>query len=261
MGFIHIKSLQTELAQNIEIERNKNGLYKDLADFAERLKVGREQLLILVRIGAFRFTGKTKRQLLWETLLLTAYSTSSKNASKAAQNQSESLFKEPVKTFNIPRITQSFREDALQEIELLGFPLCSRFSLLKKPVKADIFAQDMINHIGKTVKILGYLTNTKTNRTKKGTYMQFGSFIDEEGQTFEGVSFPQVYAKQPFTERGIYLLWGKVTDDYDVCSLELQKWERQDISFDPTLKHFSAEADMVIDLDDDAKQIGDIVLV
>ncbi|MGZ5245284.1 MAG: DNA polymerase III subunit alpha, partial [Bacteroidia bacterium] len=79
MGFIHIKSLQTELAQNIETERNKNGLYKDLADFAERLKVGREQLLVLVRIGAFRFTGKTKRQLLWETLLLTAYNNTPKN--------------------------------------------------------------------------------------------------------------------------------------------------------------------------------------
>ncbi len=261
MGFIHIKSLQTELAQNIETERNKNGLYKDLADFAERLQVGREQLLILVRIGAFRFTGKTKRQLLWETLLLTAYSTSPKNALKQALNQSESLFKEPAKTFNIPRITQSFREDALQEIELLGFPLCSRFSLLSKPARAEIRAQDMQNHIGKSVKMLGYLTNTKSKKTVKGTYMQFGSFVDEDDQTFEAVLFPQVYAKYPFTEKGIYLLWGKITDDYDVYTLELQKWERLDISFDPSLKHFSNEADMVIDLSDDVKQAGDIVLV
>jgi DNA polymerase-3 subunit alpha len=254
MGFIHIKSLQSGLAQNIEIERNKNGLYKDLADFAERLKVGREQLLILVRIGAFRFTGKTKRQLLWETLLLTAYNGKPKNAS-------ESLFKEPVKAFNIPRISQSFREDALQEIELLGFPLCSRFSLLSKPARAEIYAQDMINHIGKSVKMLGYLTNTKTKKTIKGTYMQFGSFIDEESQTFETTLFPQIYARFPFTERGIYLLYGKVMDDYDVCSLELQKWERLDISFDPNLKHFSDEAYMEIDLDNDVKQAGDIVLI
>jgi DNA polymerase-3 subunit alpha len=70
LGFIHIKSLDASLAETIIKERNENGDYQSLADFNDRIKPGIEQLSILIRIGAFRFTGQTKRQLLWEACLL-----------------------------------------------------------------------------------------------------------------------------------------------------------------------------------------------
>jgi hypothetical protein len=37
----------------------------------ERVPAGIEQVKILIRCGAFRFTGKTKKELLWEAHFLT----------------------------------------------------------------------------------------------------------------------------------------------------------------------------------------------
>ena len=224
LGFIHIKSLQGELAEQMIAEREAHGLYRSLQDFYTRMQPGQEQLLILVRIGAFRFTGKTKRQLLWEALLL---SSGKKQVPKGVQN----LFPETVKEFRLPRLSQTYREDALQEIELLGFPICSRFALLATDNRGEIKARDMENNIGKTVNMMGYLTNTKGTKTSKGDYMQFGSFLDDEGYTFEAVLFPPVYQKGPLSGHSIYKMWGKITSDYDVCSLEVQQWERMELDF------------------------------
>ncbi len=41
-------------------------MFKDLADFIARVPAGIEQVSLLIRIGAFRFTGIAKQTLLWE---------------------------------------------------------------------------------------------------------------------------------------------------------------------------------------------------
>ena len=65
LGFIHIQSLERTVAHRIVEERMRNGLYASLEDFVSRVDVGREQLDLLIRIGAFRWTGRTKRELMW----------------------------------------------------------------------------------------------------------------------------------------------------------------------------------------------------
>jgi DNA polymerase III alpha subunit len=79
--------------------------------------------------------------------------------------------------------------------------------------------------------MMGYLTNTKSVTTSKGEPMQFGSFLDADGQTFEVVSFPNVYRQYYFTGKGIYALKGKIAVEYDVHIMELISWERMEISF------------------------------
>lgn len=69
LGFIHIKALETRLAQHIAEERLQHGAFRSLDDFLRRMKPTPEQVRILIRIGALRFTGKTKQQLLWESML------------------------------------------------------------------------------------------------------------------------------------------------------------------------------------------------
>jgi DNA polymerase-3 subunit alpha len=226
LGLIHIKSLENELANSIIPEREAHGPYKSLADFCERLKPGLEQMFILIRIGAFRFTGQSKRQLLWEACLLFRH--------KKPNNGMEALFPQPTKKIQLPPLPQSFKDDALEEIELLGFPLCSRFLLTKEQVVGDIKARDLINNVGHTVTVVGYLTNSKHKKTVKGDYMQFGSFLDDEGYTFEAVLFPNVFKEYPLTHKGVYALTGKVTEEYDVTTLELKSWKLLEISFKNT---------------------------
>jgi len=224
LGFIHVKSLENDIAQDITIEKEQHGYYLGLEDFCERIKPGMEQLFILVKTGALRFTGKTKKQLLFESLFLYGNK-------KAPLADKAALFPEPALTFSFPRIKQSTREDALQEIELLGFPLCSRFDLLVNQYRGDIKAIDMVNNLGQKVTMVGYLTNTKTSTTRHGQYMQFGSFMDDENGTFEAVLFPQVYRQYPLLEKAVYALTGKITEEFGVTSLEVHSVEKLVISF------------------------------
>ena len=47
------------------------GDFLNLSDFNDRIYTGIEQINILIRVGAFHFTGKSKKELLWEANLST----------------------------------------------------------------------------------------------------------------------------------------------------------------------------------------------
>src|SRR5690606_21940552 len=116
-------------------------------------------------------------------------------------------------------------EDAFDEIELLGFPLCSPFDLLSGPVPASVLARDLPQLIGKTVHLVGYLVCAKDTRTLKGEHMQFGTFIDREGAYVDSVHFPQIVTRFPFRGSGIYELIGRVTEEFDCYTLEVTAME------------------------------------
>jgi DNA-directed DNA polymerase III PolC len=224
LGLILIKGLQSTFAQQIVSEREDNGDYVDLTDFCERHSPEIAQLMTLIKIGAFRFTGKTKKQLRWEALLM-------KSEKQNTITLPASLFPTQMKKFEIPRILQSYRADAFEEVELLGFPICSRFDLLTTPFRGEIKAIDLTNNIGHLVTMVGFITTMRTARTKKGDIMQFASLRDDEGGNFEVTLFPNVFKSHPIIYGGIYAMTGKVVDDYGVASLEVLQWERLPISF------------------------------
>jgi DNA polymerase-3 subunit alpha len=62
--------MNDELMERIVQERRDNGLYQSLHHFMERTGIGLEHLNVLIRVGALRFTGKTKKELLWEANFL-----------------------------------------------------------------------------------------------------------------------------------------------------------------------------------------------
>ncbi len=70
LGFVHVKNLEEKLVHQIVLEREKFGPFTGLSNFIKRVPMGIEQLKILIRIGGFRFTGKSKKKLLWEAYLL-----------------------------------------------------------------------------------------------------------------------------------------------------------------------------------------------
>jgi DNA-directed DNA polymerase III PolC len=117
LGFIHIKSLNEEGAHKIIEERNINGDFTSLDNFKLRTGVTLEQLIILIRIEALRFTGQDKRELLWEAHLL--YNPHEKKR----KDISLSLFNEPVLKWKLPKLEKNKIEDAYDELELLEFPV------------------------------------------------------------------------------------------------------------------------------------------
>jgi len=60
LGFMHLDGLQGKVALEIVAERERNGNYKSMEDFINRIPIGIEGIQILIFIGAFRFTRKNQ---------------------------------------------------------------------------------------------------------------------------------------------------------------------------------------------------------
>ena len=213
IGFVHLKSLETKVARQISGEREINGPYKSLDNFLRRVDLGLEQIRILIRIGAFRFIHKTKQQLLWEAML---YFSDAKTKNKTTVD----LFDTEPKEYPLPVLHRNNIEDAFDEIELLGFPLCNPFKLIENP-EHGILADELKENLGKEIQILGYCVTTKPTATRAGVPMAFGTFNDREGKVFDTVHFPEIEKKYPLRGRGFYDIRGKVTEDFGVYTLEV----------------------------------------
>lgn len=214
MGFVHLKSLETKLANLIAYDRTHNGPYTSLDNFVQRINPGLEQLRILIRIGALRFTGKNKQRLLWESMLLI-------NQAKTVRPATASLFNTEPHEYPLPVLQRNTVEDAYDEIELLGFPLCDPFSLIKMPAEADATAATLSDKVGTHIYIVGYMVTLKETYTKDRKRMNFGTFYDKQGAFFDTVHFPDIAARHPFRGRGFYAIKGKVVEDFGVMTIEV----------------------------------------
>ena len=122
--------------------------------------------------------------------------------------------------------TQTEIDDALDEMELLGFPLCSPFKLLKETPAKGILADEMMNYLGKQVNMIGYVVTVKPTHTIHRELMNFGCFLDEAGKFFDTVHFPPQLKKHPFRGSGCYLVKGKVVEEFGFPSLEVNYMEK-----------------------------------
>ena len=213
MGFVHLDGLEKNLAEQIIVERSTGGEYKSLYDFIERLKPAIAQLNILVRIGAFRFTGSTKKELLWEANFL-------QKQNKAVAGKQ--LFRSEPAHFKLPVLAQHPLDDAMDEIELLGFPMCNVFDLVDDDVSQYVSAARIGEHLGRDVKVLAYLVTTKPVRTVKNDVMYFGTFIDAAGDWVDTVHFPDVHATYPLEGKGFYRMHGRVIEEFGVFTVEVK---------------------------------------
>jgi len=68
LSFGYLKSLEHLVIQRFLTERQLYGNYTSLDDFINRVVISIEQITILIRINAFRFTQKSKAELLWEAV-------------------------------------------------------------------------------------------------------------------------------------------------------------------------------------------------
>ena len=245
------------------LNRQREGVFDDLTDFCNRVEVESSQLELLIRIGAFRFTGKTKAELLWE-----------KNAvfnPRLRREPSLDLFVRtaPDHDFRLDEtpnhrpghhLSSAEFDQAFDELELLGFPLCSPFWLIPpassaefsgtagvRPPSAYQHQQQQsagpirvrspgeqqppphpLQHIreGGSYQLHAYFVCDKVVPTVKGERMSFGCWLTERGQYFDSVHFPDVYQRYPLRGNGVYRLRGRVTREFDFPVLEVRELER-----------------------------------
>ncbi|HNQ13576.1 MAG TPA: DNA polymerase III subunit alpha, partial [Bacteroidia bacterium] len=227
LGLVHIQNLEQNTAYKILQERERNGPYQSLEDLCDRAAVSLEQLILLIRLQALRFTGKSKQQILWDAHLLL-------NKQRSSNIDHPRLFKSEVKKFALPHLENNPIEYAYDEIELLGFPVSlSRFDLLQSKQRGDIMANNMLQHKGQKVRMMGELVTRKYVTTVKKQLMNFGTFLDFEGNFFDSIHFPDALEKYPFQGSGVYLLYGMISEEFDFPSIEVEKMLILPIQPDP----------------------------
>jgi len=294
LGFIHVNNLENQVGKaicDIRLNRKENpqqnvgskpsndpasGIqlpYKSLEDFIQRTPVTLDQLIILIRVGAFRFTGKPKASLLWDAHMLmgksqpaagrqkskaknqkpmaSSHLSSGKNigtavmrnsgtdrevVNRTSNNQLSMINSVPVKRFELPVLEQNALSDVYDEIELLGFPVTySYFDLLETKFRGDILSHDMASQVGKNVRMLGLLVTIKYVRTIKREWMHFGTFIDVNGRFFDTVHFPKAVVACPFRGDGVYLIKGKIVEEFGFPSMNVEKMAKMPLQKDPRL--------------------------
>jgi len=225
LGLMHIEKLESKIAVLIPEERKNNGDYISLENFVKRIPIGIETLQTLIFIGAFRFTGKQKHELLIEARFLLA--------GNRPSFKHLTLLEEPQKEYTLPKVQRHPLEDAFDEIEILGFPVSvSPFDLLQTKYRGSVMAKDLTKYHKKQVKMLAYLISRKHVPTKRGT-MYFGTWIDAEGEYFDTAHFPDNLSQYPFQGGGCYLLLGTVEVDFHFPTITILKMAKMPFIPDP----------------------------
>lgn len=225
LGFMHLQQLESTLAFQILEERKNNGDFQSLEDFVRRICIGIESLQLLIFIGAFRFTGKQKNELLIEARLLMV--------NFKPEQRGLLLLEEPQQEYALPELKREIYEDAFDEIDLLGFPVsCSVFDLLQTKFRGSVFSKDLLEYHHKEVKMIGFLVTRKYVPTQKGI-MYFGTWIDVQGAYFDSVHFPDQLKKFPFQGEGCYLMLGVVDVEFGVPILRVLKLAKLPYITDP----------------------------
>lgn len=216
LGFIFLTEFNPEHINAIINERNRFGEYKSLQNFILRANIPLNQLKTLIKADAFRFTGKTSKELFWELQL---YIQEVENSSKKTP-----MFEEKPNVA-LPKLNVSELETAFNQIDVLGFHLTNPFNMLYSIPIDVIYATDLKKYLGREVCMVGYLVAKKYVESAKGV-MYFGTFLDLHGDFFDTVIFPDIAEKYVFEGIGVYSIYGKVVEEYDFFSLETVKMER-----------------------------------
>ena len=92
---------------------------------------------------------------------------------------------------------------------------------MEKKYRQNTTANQLHKKVGQYVTIAGYLVTTKNTQTVDHKLMHFGTFLDEEGIIFDTTHFPETARKYPFRGSGLYLLKGKVVEDFGYPMIEI----------------------------------------
>jgi len=148
-----------------------------------------------------------------------------------------SLFSIQKKNFTLPKFDYPQLSDAYDEIEMLNFPISkTSFDMLQTKFRGDIYAKDMNKNKEKRIRMLGELVTIKNVRTKNNNIILFATFLDAKGDFFDTVHFNAQQKKYPFKGRGIYLLYGKISQEFNVSNMDVEKMAKMHIQPNPQLK-------------------------
>jgi error-prone DNA polymerase len=221
VGLMQLKGVPEKFVDELLEERACHGLYTSLEDFLRRMPGDLSDLKILVRAGCFdSLAGDLSRpQLMWKLLQLWR---------PLAQGAGNLPFAQP-RAWVPEAIDYSPARKIQDEFDTLGL-LASRhpMSLYRDAIEKvpHVAARCMTEHIGKKVRMVGWLVTGKVVSTKNSELMEFMTFEDLTG-IYETTFFPASYRKNGplLNRREPFWILGRVEDDHGGIALNVEKVE------------------------------------
>ncbi len=235
-GLAAIKNVGQNVVESIVKERKKNGPYKSIGDFLNRVEskdFNKKSLESLIKAGAFDQLGN-REQLLANLESMLNYSREIHRAKSNGQtNLFDSIDSERTTDLFILKEVQeegmNKMEKAVWEKELLGIyvsehPLDKHRRFLEK--NATYIKALTIKQAGKSVKIVGIINTIKKFITKVGKPMLFVEIEDLSGK-IETLVFPTILEQDPtvWQEGKVIMLNGKISNKDDQLKILCNKAE------------------------------------
>jgi error-prone DNA polymerase len=226
VGLMQVQALAQEAKKVILNERSRNGLFKGLEDFLQRVgsRLHLEDARMLIKAGCFDSVsnGSDRPVLLWRALAFFEQARAPKQMSLWAQTGPGAAGQ----TRANPKAAAACYSEEVRlrhELDSLGLLLSihplDRYDAVLQKI-AYVRARDMEYYRNKRVTMIGWLVTAKTVETKQGDPMKFVSFEDPTG-IYEAIFFPKAYHRYCHLLSGArpYLLKGKVEEDCGSWSL------------------------------------------
>lgn len=184
----------------IILEERANGDYRDFTDFVVRtyaLGIKEQVIINLIKVGAFTCLEANKKSLIESLDAVVNY------ANLVTTVDANYVLKpEPME------VEEYLEKELLSfEKELLGLYLTNHPVIKYKNEQFIIDLNDLNNHLGKTVKVVGMVGKIKEITTKKGDKMAFVTINDESG-VVSLTFFPTQYARANFEKQDIIKVIG-----------------------------------------------------
>jgi DNA polymerase-3 subunit alpha/error-prone DNA polymerase len=227
VGLLSIKGLSAQTQQRIVAGR-RQAPYQHLHDLLARVGPAEDEVRALVQCGALDGLNPAgnRAALMWQL------AGRLKARSNKSTSRNRSLFGEagqPQNDSPPPLPPEDARERLRREFAVLGF-LCDRHPMALYAAALQklrtVKAVDLPRHLGRRVRLAGWLITGKVVTTKHGDPMEFLTFEDETG-IVETTFFPQTYHRfcHMIDRNRPYLLTGKVEEDWGAITLTVDRVE------------------------------------
>jgi DNA-directed DNA polymerase III PolC len=226
LGFNLVRGVERKTVNQLLAARKSYGDFNTFEELVEATSISFEQLVLLIRINALRMLDSDRKKLLWKAHFFDK---------KRKPNSQQSLLLEEVKSnkLQLPALQEQELEQDFEFFELMGFPLCSPFRLLKEDPPAHHTAAEIPQLKGKTIVTYGYLVSLKNSKSASGKAIAFAMFNDIHGEIIDTVHFTSSLMHYPFSGSGVYCLKGKVVEEFDFYCVEIFFMKKQNYIRDP----------------------------
>tara|TARA_Y100001933_G_C18850099_1_gene501353 strand:- start:233 stop:922 length:690 start_codon:yes stop_codon:yes gene_type:complete len=221
-----IRGIERKSVEELIRKRDFYGTFTAFEDFINRIRIPFDQLVLLIRVNAFREIDTNRKRLLWKTHVFYQKKPSPVQQQLGLDNRQQ-------KPVTIPEIQEHPLELDFDYFELLGFPLCSPFKLLSVDLGLHFQAAAIPRYKNKIITIYGYLISLKNSKSASGQAIAFGMFSDRKGGIIDTVHFNLVLKRYPFSGNGIYMLKGRVVEEFDFYCIEVSYMKKQRYIEDP----------------------------